>query len=106
VIAGRELPPLVVFRWPDRDTCWLADGFHRVTAYQFADFEEAPAVVYEGGMREALLYSVSLLEDDGGLELTDDDVRAKVQAMLNSELAAPAIVEPMASVAVTGSLMS
>jgi hypothetical protein len=82
VWAGKTLDPVILFRRPEKDQYWLADGFHRVLACEMADAEHVPAVVHEGGRREALLYSAQCPEEDGGVELSDADLRATVRAML------------------------
>jgi hypothetical protein len=81
--AGKELPPVVVFQPEDKDLLWLADGLHRYHAYQSADVEDVPAIVYDGDRCAAIGYSAGCLERNGGLERTDEDARAAVGALLN-----------------------
>ena len=53
---GSRFPPVVVFRADGADV--LADGFHRVRAYQEAGRDEIEADIYEGGPDEALWYAL------------------------------------------------
>jgi hypothetical protein len=77
---GDTFPPLVVFR--DRDgVCWLADGFHRYHAYVGVEAAEADCIVREGGLRDAILYSVGA-NADHGMRRTNADKREAVAKLL------------------------
>ena len=54
---GARFPPVVVFRGKGADV--LADGFHRVRAYQQAGRSEIEADVYQGDRDDALWFRVT-----------------------------------------------
>jgi hypothetical protein len=54
--AGAQFPPVVVFH--DGTDYWLADGFHRVEAAESIKMTQIAAIVRQGTIREAVLYSV------------------------------------------------
>jgi hypothetical protein len=78
---GAEFPPIVVFGQGD-GPYWLADGFHRYHAYRALGVVEVPAIIKEGGLREAILYSVGA-NAAHGLRRTNDDKRRAVMRLLN-----------------------
>ena len=53
---GARFPPVIVFRNEHGDV--LADGFHRVRAYQEAERNEIEAEVYEGDRHDALWFAL------------------------------------------------
>ena len=75
---GREerFPPVVVFR--DKGTDVLADGFHRVRAYQKAGRSEIEADVYQGGRDEALWFALGANRAHGQ-GLSGDDKRRAIE---------------------------
>ena len=46
---------------------WLADGFHRHSAYHRAKRDEMPVTVHEGNLRDAVLYSITANTKHSGL---------------------------------------
>lgn len=74
--------PVVVFAADG--AYWLADGFHRLGACQAAGLESIPAVVHQGGQREALLYAVSA-NVAHGKRRTNADKRRAVETLLTDE---------------------
>lgn len=76
---GGELPPVVVFF--DGADNWLADGFHRLHAYNTDKRASIPADVRAGTRRDAMLYSFGA-NGAHGLRRTNDDKRKAVSAML------------------------
>jgi len=76
VRAGKELPAIVVFG------NIVADGFHRFTAYQWAERKTIPAVTHEGGLRDAILHSCSA-NTAHGLRRSNADKRRVVLKLLN-----------------------
>lgn len=50
-------PPIVVFQ--DGNSLWLADGFHRVSAYRFCGRQEVEADVRIGSRDEAIVYAAT-----------------------------------------------
>jgi hypothetical protein len=85
-----RMPPIVVFY--DGESYWLADGFHRVAAYErfLADGKPSAsphtmrADVRQGTRREAVLYAAGANADHGLRRTTADKERA-VLALLRDE---------------------
>jgi hypothetical protein len=76
---GDEFPPLDVYF--DNTTYWLADGFHRIRAFQQAGVTATTAEVHQGGEREALLHAIHSNETHGHRR-SDADRRHAVTLML------------------------
>ena len=72
-------PPVVVYS--DGQDYWLADGFHRIAAWQRIGREEIPADVRDGDRRMALLHSVAS-NSAHGLRRTNADKRHAVTILL------------------------
>ena len=77
--AGSKLPPVTVYH--DGATYWLADGFHRLSAYQSLGALEVEAEVRQGEKRDAVLHSVGA-NATHGLRRTNEDKRRAVQVLL------------------------
>jgi len=75
-----DLPPVVVFF--DGLAYYLADGFHRVMAYQRATREYIEAQVKGGTLRDAIKYSLSA-NAEHGLRRTHEDKRKAVLTALD-----------------------
>jgi hypothetical protein len=75
-------PPVTVY-FDGRDH-WLADGFHRVAAWQRIGREEVPAEVRQGDRRRAILHSVAA-NSNHGLRRTNEDKRRAVLTLLEDE---------------------
>ncbi len=73
---GARFPPVVVFRADGPDV--LADGFHRVRAYQQAGRDEIEADVYEGGPDQALWFALGANRAHGQ-RLNDGDKRRAIE---------------------------
>ena len=73
---GATFPPVVVFRADGVDV--LADGFHRVCAYQQAGRDEIDADVYEGGPAEALWFALGANRAHGQ-RLSEGDKRRAIE---------------------------
>ena len=73
---GARFPPVVVFRGKGADV--LADGFHRVRAYQQAGRSEIEADVYQGGRDEALWFALGGNRAHGQ-RLSGDDKRRAIE---------------------------
>lgn len=74
------LPPVVVFF--DGKDYWLADGFHRLAAYEKAGRTNViPADVRQGTQRDAILYSVGA-NATHGLRRSNADKRKAVMTLL------------------------
>lgn len=82
---GVVLPPVAAFF--DGVVYWLADGFHRYHAHRRAGREAIAVDVHDGGLREAILYSVGA-NAEHGLQRTNEDKRKAVQMLLTDEIAA------------------
>ncbi|NLW83935.1 MAG: hypothetical protein GXY41_05970 [Phycisphaerae bacterium] len=81
---GAAFPPVTVFF--DGAAWWLADGFHRYHAHRRVGRETMVADLHDGGLREAILYSVGA-NTEHGLRRTNEDKRKAVQTMLTHEIA-------------------
>lgn len=79
LLSGNELPPVIVFF--DGSAYWLADGFHRMSAYRHAKRAALPAEVVNGTRREAILHSVGA-NDEHGLRRSNADKRKAVETLL------------------------
>ena len=77
-----ELPPVVVFN--DGKQHWLADGFHRVKAAQFADRDAIACEIRQGSRRDAVLFAVSA-NARHGLRRSNADKRKGVMALLSDK---------------------
>ncbi len=81
--SDREiLPPIRVFY--DGNQYWLADGFHRVEASKQAGWENIAAIVEQGTVRDAILFSVGA-NAEHGLRRTEDDKRRAVNTLLTDD---------------------
>lgn len=78
--SGDQFPPLTVFH--DGSTYWLADGFHRHYAAQHAGLKYIRCYVRQGGLRDAILYSVGA-NAKHGLARSDEDKRRAVMRLLD-----------------------
>lgn len=88
--AGEAFPPVVVFTSDDPDAeghiYYLADGFHRLAAAKAAALEALNADVHEGGLRGAVLHSLSANRVHGLRRTNDDKYKAVVFALRDPEL--------------------
>ena len=73
---GARFPPVVVFRADGADV--LADGFHRVRAYQQAGRDEIEADIYQGGPAEALWFALGANRAHGQ-RLNEGDKRRAIE---------------------------
>jgi hypothetical protein len=80
--SGITFPPVTVFF--DGAAYWLADGFHRYHAHRRMGRDTMVADVQQGGLRDALLYSVGA-NANHGLRRTNADKRKSVETMLYNE---------------------
>ena len=80
---GVIFPPLTVLH--DGSTHWLSEGFHRIAAYREAAFQTVPCVVKQGGLREAILFSVGSNADHGKRRSNADKRRAVELVLKDSE---------------------
>lgn len=55
ISGGAKLPPVVIYF--DGQCHWLADGFHRVSAYRFLGVTEIDADVRDGTRQDALVFA-------------------------------------------------
>jgi len=76
-----ELTPVEVFH--DGHSYWLADGFHRYSAYHRAKRSEIPVNIHEGDLRAAVLYSITANAKHAVLKLTRDERRVSVMKLLS-----------------------
>jgi hypothetical protein len=77
---GRDLGRLVFFHDAAAGKLILADGFHRRSAALEAGRTTIPAVIYDGTLRDAILYATSC--NLHGMSLTKADKRKRVMTLL------------------------
>lgn len=80
--AATVFPPVVVY-YDGRDY-WLADGFHRLAAWERIGREEVPADVRQGDRRRAILHSCAA-NAAHGLRRSNADKRRAVTTLLEDE---------------------
>ena len=80
---GSDLTPVDVFH--DGHSYWLADGFHRHSAYHRAKRSEIPVTVHEGQLRDAVLYSITANAKHAVLKLTREEKRQSVTRLLKDK---------------------
>jgi hypothetical protein len=72
-------PPVVVYH--DGTDYWLADGFHRVAAWEWIGRSDIPVDIRKGDRRRAILHSVAA-NAANGLRRTNEDKRRAVLTLL------------------------
>jgi len=77
--ANVVFPPLVVFY--DGAVHWVADGFHRGSAYRESGAAKCPCDVRQGTKRDAILYAVGA-NTGHGLRRSNADKRRAVETLL------------------------
>lgn len=80
---GVVFPPVDVFF--DGKKYWLADGFHRRNARVLAGFDTISVTVHQGGVRDAILFSVSANASHGLRRTNEDKRRAVMRLLTDSE---------------------
>lgn len=80
--SGSSFPPIVAFY--DGEDYWLADGFHRLEAYQRLGKQKVDVEVYNGTKREAQLYAMQA-NLKHGLRATRADKQKAVLVLLQDE---------------------
>jgi hypothetical protein len=79
--AGSVFPPVLVYF--DGEDHWLADGFHRVRAYEILGLREIKAVVRRGTVDDALLGAIEENGDDRvDRKLNDEDRKHAAEIMI------------------------
>jgi len=80
--SGANFPPIVVFT--DGSEYWVADGFHRIAATIRAGKKKIAAIVKNGSIRDAILYSVGC-NGQHGLKRSNADKRKAVNLLLRDD---------------------
>jgi hypothetical protein len=80
---GDTFPPVVVFE--DRSGIHLADGFYRCAATEALHLIDIEALVYKGGLRDAILYSVGANADHGTRRSNADKWQAAAKLLQDGE---------------------
>jgi hypothetical protein len=81
---GAEFPPVVVFH--DGENYWLADGFHRCAAADYAGINSVEAEVRTGSRSEALRYALGANKQHGVRPTREDKRHAVNLALDDAEL--------------------
>lgn len=79
MLNGADFPPVVVFF--DEKDYWLADGFHRYFSNKRIKSVEIKADVFDGSVRDAILYGIEA-NNRHGLRPSNEDKRKGVITML------------------------
>ena len=79
ITSGQEPPPIVVFQ--NGGQYWLADGFYRYEAHILVGRGTIPAIILQGGRKEALMHAVRA-NADHGVRRTNKDKRRAVEIVL------------------------
>ena len=79
---GCKFPPVDLFY--DGQTYWLADGFHRLAAYQSSPDKAVAAIVHRGDRRDAVLFAIKA-NVAHGMRRTNADKRRGVERILTDE---------------------
>lgn len=80
---GSEFPPVIVFY--DGSDYWLADGFHRVSAYGMAGIDVLPADIRSGDKKDAVRFALKA-NATNGRPRTSDDMRRGYQVICLNDL--------------------
>jgi ParB-like chromosome segregation protein Spo0J len=80
---GVVFKPVVVFF--DGKTYWLADGFHRVSAYKSNGVLEIEVEVKEGSQRDAFIYAIGANNDGRGLSMTPQENRDNIIILIQDK---------------------
>jgi hypothetical protein len=81
--AGDEFPPVVAFY--DGTDYWLADGFHRMHAYQQCDYRHVDVDVRQGTRRDAQWFSFGANKSHGKRRAPGDIRRAVIAILGDGE---------------------
>ena len=76
---GINYPPVVLF--PEDDTYYVGDGYHRIEAAKAANRSVVEAKMRPGGLKAALEYAAGA-NDKHGLRRTQNDKRKAIQVLL------------------------
>ena len=79
---GSQFPPVELFF--DGQYYFLTDGFHRHQAFKKAGKKTIPAIIHEGGHREAILHSVGV-NANHGIRRTNEDKQRAVHKLLDDD---------------------
>lgn len=82
IADGADFPPVDVYN--DGENLFLADGFHRLEAYQQAGIDTVEVNLFKGAERDAVLHAVGA-NATHGLRRTNADKRKAVTTLLKDE---------------------
>jgi ParB-like nuclease domain len=81
--SGEKLEPVILFQDSDGEY-WLADGFHKWHAYRNLEEDSISCIVYQGSVRDAILYSVGAnANNKPALPRGQKDKRKAIMTLLN-----------------------
>ncbi len=80
-----SLRPITVFRELSGQKLWLADGFHRHTAYRMENRQSIPCYLIEGGYREALRFATMCNRENCLGRTKEDDKKAAFMLFADEE---------------------
>lgn len=84
---GTEFPPLVLYQEGEGDAAryWLADGWHRLAAYELTKKTRVPVRIIAGVYRDALLYALGANSQHGLQRSTADKQKAVETFLMDPE---------------------
>jgi hypothetical protein len=83
MLGGEKLEPVIVFQDSDGEY-WLADEFHRWHAHHNLEEDSIACIVYQGSLRDAILYSVGAnANNKPALPRNQKDKRSAIMILLN-----------------------
>ena len=83
---GAKLPPITVYAAQAGGPYHLADGWHRVAAYEKLGYKDIEAEVLKGTGREAFIFGLGANFEHGLRRTNDDKRRAVMLALADAEL--------------------
>ncbi|MBA3010019.1 MAG: ParB N-terminal domain-containing protein [Proteobacteria bacterium] len=81
---GITLPPIDIYS--DGKVYLLADGYYRLEAYKLVKFDSIPAIVHQGGRKEALIHALGSNTEHGVRRTNADKAKAVTMALTDPDI--------------------